>query len=364
MYDSRNQLNKFFIEKITIPYEIKINNSKDYELKIFNNLVNNYSYETFRSNNKIGQLMILQIAFIGLFLLAFMLISTYLFQQGKLTSGSFVLISSYVIQLTTPFIIVSQNVMQLNGHLISLKKMDYYFKLDKESMIVQPSRLDKSTVNDDVIYLFRNVSLIISDIILKDFNYKIFKNKLYAITGRTGSGKTSFVNYLLGLSKIDSGQLLYKDIDISEAYSPLIFEEVAFVSQKPIMISGSFKENLLYNTREVFNDHYLIYLLEIFNLDYLLNDSGISLNDNIDEIHKNFSGGEMQRISIIRALLKRPQVLILDEPTSALDEMTGLKIINFLKQQIPSIIMITHSKYCIDLSDEVIDIEKIKINYK
>ncbi|WP_425283441.1 ATP-binding cassette domain-containing protein [Acinetobacter boissieri] len=80
----------------------------------------------------------------------------------------------------------------------------------------------------------------------------------------------------------------------------------------------------------------------------------------MDLIANNFSGGELQRINIIRALLKKPQTLILNEPTSALDQAMAIKTIEILKQKVSTIIVITHSVEFIALCDDVINIEDIK----
>ncbi|MBP7880770.1 MAG: ATP-binding cassette domain-containing protein, partial [Acinetobacter sp.] len=74
---------------------------------------------------------------------------------------------------------------------------------------------------------------------------------------------------------------------------------------------------------------------------------------------KSFSGGEKQRLNILRAVLKKPKVLILDEPTSALDSHTSIRILNFLNEHIETLIVITHAQECKDLADEVIDVEQL-----
>lgn len=95
-----------------------------------------------------------------------------------------------------------------------------------------------------------------------------------------------------------------------------------------------------------------------FKLNSILEKNKITLNDDMGDVYKNFSGGEKQRISILRGVLRQPQLLILDEPTSALDITTALEIIELLKKQVKSLIIVSHSQQCIDLMDDVIDLDQ------
>ncbi|WP_373683346.1 ATP-binding cassette domain-containing protein [Acinetobacter sp. YH16032] len=75
----------------------------------------------------------------------------------------------------------------------------------------------------------------------------------------------------------------------------------------------------------------------------------------MQEIYKNFSGGEKQRLNIIRALLKKPELLILDEPTAALDEKTSSKILKIIQERVETVIMISHERMATEIADEIID---------
>lgn len=102
--------------------------------------------------------------------------------------------------------------------------------------------------------------------------------------------------------------------------------------------------------------------LERFKLQSILEKNQLKLNDELGDVYKNFSGGEKQRISLLRAILAKPQVLILDEPTSALDADTATQIMLLIVQQVPSVIMVTHAKDCIAMADELIDLDQIMLN--
>lgn len=353
MYQKDNQVNSHLIHQISNSYEIKVKNAVPFQLSKFNDTLNLYITTAKDRNKKIGLLMISQLFLIFLFLLIFMLFTVFLSTEKQLTPGAFVLISTYIIQLTNPFLAVSQSLMRLNGNFVALAKYRKYFDLNKENYthsIVQDS---------NVLFQFINAKFLLGKRAVDHFNLTILANKTYVVIGQTGLGKTSLMNYLMGVYQIQSGQLLYKNIDISQNFSKHIFDEVVYVAQQPVIFPYSLRDNLVYNSSHIYEDSYLLQMLDQFNLLHILKKHQLTLDDDLTEIYKNFSGGEKQRICILRGLLARPQLIILDEPTAALDVDTAKNILEYIQQVVPSVIMITHSPYAMELADEVVDLEKL-----
>ncbi|MFV5361935.1 ATP-binding cassette domain-containing protein [Acinetobacter oleivorans] len=353
MYQKDNQVNSHLIHQISNSYEIKVKNAVPFQLSKFNETLNLSITTAKDRNKKIGLLMISQLFMIFLFLLIFMLFTVFLSTEKQLTPGAFVLISTYIIQLTNPFLAVSQSLMRLNGNFVALAKYRQYFNLKKEqytSSAIQYS---------EVLFQFINAKFLLGKRAVDQFNLTILANKTYVVIGQTGLGKTSLMNYLMGVYQIQSGQLLYKSIDISHNFSQPIFDEVIYVAQQPVIFPYSLRENLVYNSQHIYEDSYLLQMLEQFNLLHILKKHQLTLDDDLTEIYKNFSGGEKQRICILRGLLARPQLIILDEPTAALDVGTAKNILKYIQQVVPSVIMITHSPYAMEIADEVIDLEKL-----
>lgn len=248
---------------------------------------------------------------------------------------------------------MSQSIIRLRGDFIAIEQYYEYFGLAKDQFnqkMIEPN---------SVFYEFIDASFHLGENKISNFNFKIQKDKFYIVIGKTGIGKTSFINYLMGLEQLESGQLIYKNIDISHQFSAEIFNEIAFVSQSSIVYSGTLRQNLVNNSQQSYSDDELMSWLDQFELIHLLNKNKINLDDDIQEIYKSFSGGEKQKISIIRALLKKPQLLILDEPTAALDEATSLRLMPIIRQNVGTIFMISHANYAVDLADEIIDFNKI-----
>ncbi|MCH2002226.1 ATP-binding cassette domain-containing protein [Acinetobacter seifertii] len=353
MYEKDNLVNSHLIHQISNSYEIKVKNAVPFQLSKFNDTLNLYITTAKDRNKKIGLLMISQLFMIFLFLLIFMLFTVFLSTDKQLTAGAFVLISTYIIQLTNPFLAVSQSLMRLNGNFVALAKYRQYFNLKKE-------QYTSSTIqHSEVIFQFINAKFSLGKRAVDHFNLTILANKTYVVIGQTGLGKTSLMNYLMGVYQIQSGKLFYKNVDISHNFSKHIFDEVVYVAQQPVIFPYSLRENLVYNSQYIYEDSYLIQMLEQFNLSHILKKHELTLDDDLTEIYKNFSGGEKQRICILRGLLARPQLIILDEPTAALDLDTAKDILAYIQKVVPSVIMITHSPYAMELADEVIDLEKL-----
>ena len=175
--------------------------------------------------------------------------------------------------------------------------------------------------------------------ILTGINHKFEKNKSYAIVGTSGSGKTTLINLLLGKYNNYSGNIYYNNTELKEISLDSLFEISSFVEQNVFVFDDSIINNITMYSKveaellnEVIKKSGLSKLIEEKGSDYRCGENGC-----------NLSGGEKQRISIARALVKKAQLLLLDEATSALDNETCSSITNNLLE-IDNVtkIMITH----------------------
>ena len=176
-------------------------------------------------------------------------------------------------------------------------------------------------------------------VILNGISHRFEKNKSYAIVGTSGSGKTTLINLLLGKYNDYSGSIHYNNIDLKEISIDSLFEISSFVEQNVFVFDDSIINNItMYSSvdEELLNEAIkksgLAKLIDEKGKDYRCGENGC-----------NLSGGEKQRISIARALVKKSQLLLLDEATSALDNETSSSITNnLLAIDNTTKIMITH----------------------
>lgn len=175
--------------------------------------------------------------------------------------------------------------------------------------------------------------------VIDNLSYTFEKNKSYALVGTSGSGKTTLLNLLSGRSNDYEGQISYNNTDLKELSLDSLFEKSSFVEQNVFVFDDSIINNItMYSNvdEELLNEAIvksgLSELIKEKGKDYKCGENGA-----------NLSGGEKQRISIARALIKQSQLLMLDEVTSALDNETSISITNnLLDIKDTTKIMITH----------------------
>ncbi|GFR36564.1 ABC transporter ATP-binding protein [Thermobrachium celere] len=184
----------------------------------------------------------------------------------------------------------------------------------------------------------------------------INKNSVTSIVGESGSGKTTLLKMLNNIISPDEGEIYYEGIEINN-YNPIdLRRKVIMLPQTPVIYKGSILDNILIGKR--FAKYYNYNLEEIKTFLERFN-----VNKNLSESAENLSGGEKQRICLIRVLIMNPEVILLDEPTSALDENTEDIVINYVveytRKNNKTLIMVTHAKEIAKkYSDFIIEINK------
>ncbi len=160
---------------------------------------------------------------------------------------------------------------------------------------------------------------------VKNINLTIEAGKTIAFVGPSGSGKTTLVKLLLGLYQPNSGEVLYNKINANQINLTELRLQLGLVSQDSQLFSGTIKDNLLF-VKPTASDEEILAVLKKAACENLLKRTANGINTTIGEGGIKLSGGEKQRLSIARALLRNPKLLIFDEATSALDSLTEEEI--------------------------------------
>ena len=194
------------------------------------------------------------------------------------------------------------------------------------------------------------------------FNAK--KGDTIAFVGPSGSGKSTLMKLLVGLYRPKEGSIIYNQLDENSIYFDDLRNQIGFVTQDTNLFSGTIRENLLFVYPEA-TETELLDVLTKASCNSLLSRADKGLDSIIGEGGLKLSGGEKQRISIARALLRKPKILIFDEATSALDSLTEqeitdtIKEISKAKEQIT--ILIAHRLSTIMHADQIYVLEKGKV---
>lgn len=187
--------------------------------------------------------------------------------------------------------------------------------------------------------------------ILKGVSVKIEEGDFAVILGASGSGKSTFLNVVSGLEAPDGGNIKYGDTDITKLSEKELTEfrreNVGFIFQQYYLLPNmTVDKNVRMGADLADNKEYR----EIIK--------SVGLEDKENKLPSELSGGEQQRVSIARALAKKPKVLFLDEPTGALDEQTGRQILDYiskLKNEYGfTVVMVTHNQNIAEMANTVI----------
>ena len=162
--------------------------------------------------------------------------------------------------------------------------------------------------------------------ILKNINIEFPNSGIVLINGSSGSGKTTLMNIIMGLLKIESGEIFYNNKKITYPY---IIKELAYVPQNTFIFDDTIKSNIILN--RVYDENKFKKILEICKLEELNNKFDIYKNA-IGSGQTSLSGGQKQRVSLARAIYGEPSIIVLDEPFSSLDVSNFNDIINNIKK--------------------------------
>ena len=165
---------------------------------------------------------------------------------------------------------------------------------------------------------------------LENINFKVNKGETIAFVGPSGSGKTTLVKLLVGLYQPLEGTIKYDGINGREIDLDNLREQIGFVTQDTQLFAGTIKENLLF-VKPNATDEQILDVLQKASCHSLLNRADKGINTMIGEGGVKVSGGEKQRLSIARALLRKPSLLVFDEATSSLDSITEDEITQTIK---------------------------------
>ena len=193
--------------------------------------------------------------------------------------------------------------------------------------------------------------------IFENFNCKIKINKTTSIIGRSGRGKSTLMELLLGLLNAQAGKILIDDVDLARFDLVAWRNSIAYIPQECFLFNATIRQNLLWSRPDA-SENELREVLKAVAGEFVF-DLPDGLETVVGDLGIRLSGGERQRIVLARALLRNPKILILDEATNALDtdsEAVIKRAIEQLKGKV-TVIIISHDQHLIDQADDVIKLD-------
>lgn len=260
--------------------------------------------------------------------------------SGRITVGMFSIMSSYFNKIVSSLKYFSSLYQQ---YLTTYVSYERNLELEKEKNDCYGYKtLDKvdNIILENVTFGYNEKNIIVN------FTYNFEKGNIYQICGKNGIGKSTLINLIIGIFTEYQGKIKYNSID-SKQMDIYEFREkfISVVPQNPLLVSGTILDNIIldeqYDTNIIIN-----YLLD-FNLINKKEQADKLLSKNITDFQKNVSGGEEQKINIIRELLRNREIFIFDEPSSALDIESRKILVNCINKLKKNhiIFIITHDTY-------------------
>jgi ATP-binding cassette subfamily B protein len=247
----------------------------------------------------------------------------YLIYAQQITVGQFFSLWIYSFFIFGPLQEMGTVINLYRETEVSLQNFQQILDTPKEPQPAQPVRL--ASLEE---LAFENVTFThqtASQPAVRDISFRIERGRTLAFVGPSGAGKTTLVKLLVGLYRPQTGRILYNGVDSREADMETLRERIGFVTQETQLFSGTIRENLLF-VRPDATDAECLEALRRAAGQGLLARAAKGLDTVIGEGGIKVSGGERQRLSIARALLRRPDLLVFDEATSSLDSLTEEEI--------------------------------------
>ena len=283
----------------------------------------------------------------------------YLMINNKITIGIMLIIISYFDSLFS----ASENIMDASQ---SIKDQNISVNRIKEILeynTIKEKNL-KEIKNIKGIIEFKNIDFSYSnEKLLQNLNFVIRPNRITAITGTNGTGKTTIVDLILRLHSPTKGEILLDNINVKEIDKNSYLKEISVLNQESYLFNLSIRENFDLIEKNIKKQEEMC---KLTGIDKFIKTLPKGYDTIIDENSHNISGGQKRLLSLTRTLLKEAKILIFDEATSSLDTDKIQNVINVLNElkKNHTVIVITHKEEIENIADEVITINDGKVKIK
>ena len=282
-------------------------------------------------------------------------------QGGLLTQGMLIALVNYLLQILTELLKLAMMLTNLNQSFISAKRVETIFNLEDED-IEAPLPIKKANQEalvlaiDQMTFSYPTAS----QPSLQGINLRLTEGESLGIIGGTGSGKSTLVNLIMNLYQPQLGSLTI----FNKQASPKNLKEwrswVAYVPQKAELFRGTIRSNLTLGLKHEPSDQELWHALDMAQAADFVRDKELGLDEPVESFGRNFSGGQRQRLTIARALMRPAPFLILDDSTSALDYLTESRLLAAIRENLTStsLIIISQRTNSLKAVDQILVLDK------
>ena len=356
MRNKLDRISKITKENLSGTRVIRAFNKQEDEEKRFSDASEDYTATSIRVSKMTVLLNPLIYLIVNIATIALLYIGSIQINIGQMSQGDVIALIDYIAIITISLLILSQMIVLFVRTGASVTRLDEVIKTEPSIQSTKTKRIKRT--NYDAILEFKNVSFNYSnsdqDIsFIKNLSFSLYPKQTLGIIGGTGSGKTTIANLITRFYGATQGEVLYKGRNVKDYPISQLREEISIVQQRSTLFSGTLRENMKIRNKNA-SDEEIIEALKISQAWSFVSEWANGLDHQIMAGGKNVSGGQMQRLTIARAIIGKPELLILDDSSSALDFLTDSNLRRELKKLDCTLVTISQRATSIKNADLII----------
>lgn len=332
MQEKIDKLNLILNEGLVGVRVIRAFDRTDHEKERFDHANEDLTMTAIRANRIIAALMPIMMLVMNISTIAIVWFGSIRINAGEMQVGALIAFLQYAIQIMFALMMVSMMFIMIPRASASAVRINAV--LDTEPTLFDPEQPQESGEKKGYVE-FKDVTFSYpgaEEPAIKNINFTAKPGEVTAIIGGTGAGKSTLVNLIPRFYDIDSGSVLVDDLDVRAMTQDSLRAKIGFVPQKAVLFSGSINNNMYYGKEDATQEE-IEYAAQIAQASEFITGMTDGFEANISQGGTNISGGQKQRLSIARALVRRPEIYIFDDTFSALDFKTDAHLRAALKEE-------------------------------
>lgn len=359
-----DRINQVIREKLTGVRVIRAFATQGYERKRYDKANKDIYEVSLKASYRMAILMPVVMFVINMSSVAVVWFGSHLVGDGAMQIGDMMAFMQYAIQVLFSILAVTMLFVMIPRAMVSVKRINEV--LDTESVIKEKIEFvpkEKFTKPGEIEFINATFKYLDGDEpVLSDMNFKIEKGQTVAILGGTGSGKTSLLSLIMRFYDITSGTIKVGGVDIKDIPLEQLRDMMGYVPQKSVLFSGTIESNIKYGKQDATEEE-MIRAAKISQSYDFINSLDEKFNAPVAQGGTNFSGGQKQRLSIARAIVKNPDIYLFDDSFSALDFQTDKKLREALAENVngATVVIVAQRVSTVLNADKILFIDEGKI---
>lgn len=359
-----DRINQVIREKLTGVRVIRAFGTQEYEKKRYDKANKDIYDVSLKATYIMSILMPIVLFLINVSSVAVVWFGSHLVDAGSMQIGDMMAFMQYAIQVLFSILGVTMMFVMIPRAMVSAKRIVEVLETEssiKDSGTIIPN--EKFTNLGEIEFIDATFQYADGDIpVLSNMNFKIEKGQTVAVLGGTGSGKTSLLSLMMRFYDVTEGEIKIGGVNIKELSLKQLRDMIGYVPQKAVLFSGTIESNIKYGKKDATYEEMVEAVKIAQSYDFI-----DSLDDKFESIvaqgGTNFSGGQKQRLSIARAIIKKPQIYLFDDSFSALDYQTDKKLREALDEKMKdaTVVIVAQRVSTVLNADKILFIDEGKI---